>query len=119
MEVEILCVQLSNIYDLFYGKVYESVKENFNSFTCDLREQGLITRTDKLTYNEIVRQVFAGFQLSSDVQELEKECQKFLSSLVKVGNHSATMSKEIRKRWNLKAVEMNICADFLSVETCK
>ena len=122
MEVETLCDQLEKVYNSFYRKVYESVEENFKLFASDLREQGLIitsTDTDKLTYDEILKQVFAGFQFSNNVQALEKKCQKFLSSLAEVGNQSAAISREIRKCWNQKATEMKICTDFLSFETCK
>ena len=119
MEVEILCEQLEKVYNSFYRKVYESVKENLKLFASDLREQGLITSTDKLTYDEILKQVFAGFQFSNNVQALETECQKFLSSLAEVGEQSAAISREIRKCWNQKATEMKICTDFLSFETCK
>ena len=119
MEVETLCEQLYEVYNSFYRKVYESVEENFKLFASGLREQGLITRTDKLTYDEILKQVFAGFQFSNNVQALETECQKFLSSLAEVGNQSVAISREIRKCWNQKATEMKICTDFLSFETCK
>ena len=115
--IEDICSELKRIYDSNYRKVHDSLKENLRDFSYSLIECGLITNSaNQLNYDEIIRQVFAGFSISEDIHDLERACQNFLSSFARFGHQQATLARETRRLWNLKCSEIGVSTTFLSVE---
>ena len=119
-----LCNQCTELKKIF-TEYRSSIRDVYSVEFCDkLVECDVITRPrdGPHTYDHTIEQFFATMDLSSasDMDELEKCCQYFLSALLSTGSKKAIeLSRELRKKLNSKATEIGLPSSFLSKETRK